>query len=79
MGCNFMTLPGGGTVIVCGPRGRSSPCQVEGCSKPHTVLCDGNVGIRKTCDMRLCNDHRAHVGPDRDLCPNHTQQTDLGL
>lgn len=45
------------------------------CSKDSVALCDEPIGGRatpgKTCDARMCGEHRARVGPNLDRCPLH--------
>jgi hypothetical protein len=66
------SVPGVG--IVCSGRGRSFRCQVIGCTRPATALCDHELGggtKQRTCSARLCDEHRHRAGADRDLCPFH--------
>ena len=37
------------------------------------LLCDHDLGGGKTCDRRLCRSCAVHVGPNRDLCPDHAR------
>jgi hypothetical protein len=72
--CRGVKLPGGGSAIVCGPRGRTQKCAY--CAKSSVALCDAVVGKTLggadiTCDRPLCKDHARHVEPDEDFCPNH--------
>lgn len=72
MTCEFISLPGGGTAVVCSDRKRIRCAYCEAWS---TKLCDGPppAGSRKkTCDKPLCPAHAAHVeGQDLDYCPEH--------
>lgn len=74
MTCHRIDLPGGGFAIACtrGPRRKSAPCLY--CTAPHTKLCDYEVAPGKTCDRKLCDRCAVHVGPNRDLCPDHAKQ-----
>lgn len=63
------------TVIVCrrGQRAKGK-CSIQGCTRPHTKLCDFPLKGRKaghTCDAKLCDEHATHMGPDKDYCPPH--------
>jgi len=66
-------IPGG---MICTSR-RNLKCQVKGCGKGAVALCDHLLephqrGTKKrSCDARLCADHRVRVGDNRDLCPFH--------
>ena len=71
MTCEFIQLPGGGTMIVCSRGRRSRPCAF--CKATSSRLCDGPPPAKsrkKTCDKPLCATHATHDGPDRDLCPD---------
>ena len=60
--------------FICTRGIRRLKCQIDGCSAEHVALCDFPLqGLKagKTCDRRMCEGHRAKVGPDRDLCPVH--------
>mgnify|MGYP001561521056 CR=1 FL=1 len=73
MPCNKVSIPGGGFAIVCsrGGRGRAAPCGEAGCAAPHVALCDFPMPGGGTCDRRMCDAHRKHVGKNRDHCPEH--------
>lgn len=73
MPCIDLKIPGG-VAIVCtrGRGGRWGPCYA--CSAPHEALCDWPVGKGKTCDRRLCRQHRARQGGDVDWCHFHAQE-----
>lgn len=76
MACRTVTLPNGGLVIICGPRGRIAGCQTPGCNKIHTTLCDYPLEGPKagtTCDRKMCDSCATSVGPDRDYCPAHAR------
>jgi hypothetical protein len=63
---------GGTAAIVSARRAAQGVCQVEGCGSILGVaLCDEPVGARRTCDLRLCEEHRVRVGHNRDRCPRH--------
>lgn len=69
MTCQGVSLPGGGSAIVCGVRGRKR-C---GCGKPATLLCDWKVPERKsgTCDTPMCAACSTPAAPGKDICPAH--------
>jgi hypothetical protein len=75
MTCEFVTLPNGGTAIICGPKKRLSKCF---CGKPATRLCDGPRMKRNrlgdTCDRPLCDEHAVRIDADHDLCPRHAAE-----
>lgn len=54
--------------------GGRAVCDIAGCSRAHTTLCDWKLKGAKagqTCSARLCASHATNVGPERDLCPAH--------
>lgn len=69
MGCESVTLPGGGAAIVCSPTRR---CK---CGERATLLCDWKVPERKsgTCDAGICARCATSPAPEKDLCPAHAQ------
>lgn len=71
MACQSISLPGGGTAIVC-TRERPARCA---CGHLHTRLCDWKVPDRKsgTCDAPLCAVCSTSPAPDKDLCPDHAE------
>lgn len=71
MVCRTLKLPDGSTAIVCGPRRPPRRCA---CGQPAALLCDWKVPGKKsgTCDRPLCRACATKVGPDKDLCPEHT-------
>jgi len=70
----------GGTIArLCGVRARAERCSVSGCKGKVVALCDAPGTGRRTCDRRLCEEHRARVGQNRDHCPEHAGQQTLGL
>jgi hypothetical protein len=69
--CSTVKLPGGGTAIVCGPRGRRRRCSVGGCTASAALLCDWKIGDGKTCDAPICREHAEEVAPDKHLCRRH--------
>lgn len=69
MPCIKMDSPGMVGFICTRSRREIKPCSC--CGKPSTCLCDYPLGRGRTCDMPLCNECRAHVGMDTDLCPLH--------
>lgn len=71
MTCERVTLPGGGTAIVCGKRQPFDRCP---CGRIASLLCDWKVEtVRKsgTCDKPLCERCTTRPAPDKDLCPAH--------
>lgn len=67
MACEHVSLPGGGTAIVCGPRNRK---RCTSCAGPASLLCDWKVG-EGTCDQPICARCTTSPAPDKDLCPSH--------
>lgn len=66
MPCNDVRLPGGGVAIACS-RGRRRRC--FHCGKlGATLLCDGPVAVKKTCDRPICVSCSTPDGPERDYC-----------
>lgn len=60
MGCKTVSIPGGGTAVVCS-RGRRTLCATPMCSRPSVSLCDYPVernGKKATCDRHMCERHR---------------------
>jgi hypothetical protein len=74
-----VTDAGGGAIHLCGGRARPQRCQVPECTATSVALCDEPVAGGRTCDRRLCRDHRIAVGRNRDRCPDHARQTTLPL
>lgn len=76
----FICSRGGGTR---GPRHYCVTCLRDGTKTPAPYLCDYPKGlglptIGKTCDKAMCAEHRTHVGPDCDHCPDHAQEAPRG-
>jgi hypothetical protein len=69
MKCSRIKMPGGGMAIVCGTHERLKQCHC-GCLAP--FLCDWKKGER-TCDAPICPAHAFQAGPDKHLCPWHTE------
>jgi hypothetical protein len=68
------------TIITCRRGQRRAHCEVDGCIREHTKLCDFPLKGRKagqTCDRKMCDSHAAGVGPDRDYCIPHASLTPL--
>lgn len=83
MPCTPVDLGNGVRAIVCTRGRRRAPCQVPGCTEPHTALCDWRIdrrGRAATCDLRLCAAHRWPIPGelDRDLCPAHRELHEAG-
>lgn len=74
MTCDRVSLPGGGSAIVCGPR-RRQKCQ---CGGRATLLCDWKKPAKKsgTCDAGLCPRCTTSPAPDKDLCSVHAAEWD---
>ena len=74
MACEHVSLPGGGTAIVC-TRTKRQRCA---CGGPATLLCDWKVAGKRsgTCDAPLCPSCSTSPAPDKDLCPDHAQAFD---
>lgn len=67
MTCERVTMPGGVTAIVCGPRRRCA------CGRRATLLCDWKVPTKKsgTCDAPVCVDCAVSPAAGKDLCRKH--------
>lgn len=67
MACEHVTMPGGGTAIVCGTRHRCA------CGRRATLLCDWKVPTKKsgTCDRPLCRWCTTSPSEGKDLCREH--------
>ena len=74
MKCQVVRLPGGETAIVCGRGPRPQKCSAPGCGRLSVALCDWPVSDHRTCDKRLCAEHRVKQGPNRDFCPEHASE-----
>lgn len=70
MACERVTLPGGITAIVCGPRNPKKCCD---CGHPADLLCDWK-GEGGTCDQPICTRCTTSPAPDKDLCPAHAAE-----
>lgn len=71
MACEHVSLPGGGSAILCG-RTKRQRCA---CGAPATRLCDWKVPGKRsgTCDKPLCADCSHSPAWEKDLCPDHAQ------
>lgn len=67
MTCEHVTLPGGGTAIVCSTRKRQ---RCTSCGRSASLLCDWKVE-GGTCDQPICARCTTSPAPDKDLCPSH--------
>jgi hypothetical protein len=67
--CQHVTLPDGGTAIICSG-GKRQRCK---CGRPATLLCDWKVPKRQsgTCDAPICASCATSPAPGKDLCPTH--------
>jgi hypothetical protein len=72
--CQGVSVPGGGTAIVCGTRRR----QRCACGQPSTLVCDWKVTAKKsgTCDAPICSKCSTSPAPDKDLCPKHAAESE---
>lgn len=83
MGCTIEKLAGGGSAIICGPRGTNRR-KCAYCPRRHTKLCDFVVGHEKTvasgtsisitCDKLLCDACAVPIAPNKDHCRLHKEQ-----
>jgi hypothetical protein len=75
MPCQHVTLPGGGTAIVCGTRRRPKLCAC-GSGKPANLACDWKVPGKRsgTCDAPICEACTHVPAPEKDLCPTHAAE-----
>ena len=75
--CETIRMPDGGFAIVTfsGPRPKAKRCQWPGCKTASTLQCDYPLLHGQTCDRYLCRAHAINVGPDRDYCRHHPQDT----
>lgn len=66
MPCYDIELPGGARGVVCarGRRRRCCHCGKLGA----TLLCDGPVAVKKTCDRPICSSCATSGGADVDYC-----------
>jgi len=71
MPCQHVTLPGGGSAIVCGTRRR----QRCACGRVATLACDWKTPAREsgTCDAPICAKCTTSPAQDKDLCPPHSK------
>ncbi len=72
MGCEKLSLPGGGVAIVC-TRGRGRARKCCACTLAGGFQCDWKMGGAKTCDRYICPDHAKEVAKDKHLCPEHQE------
>lgn len=72
--CQVVSLPNGGSAIVCSG-GRRPRCK---CGGPAPLLCDWKVSGKKsgTCDAPLCASCTTSPAPNKDLCPEHAREFD---
>lgn len=70
MTCTPVSMPGGGTAIVCTSTRR---CR---CGNRATLLCDWKVPTKKsgTCDAPLCPKCTSSPAPEKDLCATHSAE-----
>ncbi|MFC3097341.1 hypothetical protein [Alteraurantiacibacter palmitatis] len=79
MGCERVTMPGGGYAIVCGTHRNRERCS---CGRPATLLCDwrltGPDGRRSgTCDTPICASCTTSPEPGKDLCRPHAREFEI--
>jgi hypothetical protein len=72
MTCEHVSLPGGGSAIVCSSR-RRQRCK---CGRPATLLCDWKVPSKKsgTCDAPICDQCTTSPAAGKDVCPKHAPE-----
>lgn len=76
MTCHGVSLPGGGSAIICTPRQRARKCKA--CGRKADLLCDWKVPAKRsgTCDAPICSACTFSPAPDKDLCPKHAEAFD---
>lgn len=76
MTCTFISIPGGGTAIICGPKPRRRKCSVCGDMVGHASQreCDWKMGAGATCDRLICSACTSVPAPGKDLCPTHARK-----
>ncbi len=74
MACQHVSLPDGGSAIVCTSRQR----QRCACGRLATLLCDWKVPAKRsgTCDAPVCTSCATSPAPDKDLCVKHAGEFD---
>ncbi len=67
--CDRVSMPGGGTAIVCSS-GRRKRCK---CGRDAFLLCDWRMPEKRsgTCDAPICNICGISPAPGKDLCAKH--------
>lgn len=74
MTCHKIVSADGKTVGFACTRGTRSKTRCLYCGRTGaTLLCDHEVSPGKTCDRNLCASCAVHVGPNRDMCPDHAR------
>jgi len=70
--CEHVTMPGGGTAIVCGGHSRRQ-CP---CGRRADLLCDWKVPTKRsgTCDAPLCSRCTTSPAEGKDLCAKHAAE-----
>lgn len=68
MPCHGVSIPGGGSAIICTGRRRAKKCA---CGNPAALLCDWKRTGGGTCDKPICSQCTTSPAPDKDLCPDH--------
>jgi hypothetical protein len=67
--CEWLQVPGVGSVHVCRQARRKPKC--KGCGAAAERLCDWKTGKGKTCDAPVCSSCSVSPEPEKDLCPVH--------
>lgn len=68
MPCEHVSIPGGGTAIICTSR-RRPRCS---CGRVATLLCDWRTPTKRgTCDAPVCPRCTTSPARGKDLCPQH--------
>ena len=67
------SMPGGGTMIVCGRRDRvgmtvPNTCGYTGCNEPAPLLCDYPLSGEPTCNAPMCRAHSNPMALGIDYC-----------
>jgi ribosomal protein L34E len=83
MTCRIVKIPGGVSVIACGPRRpKKNEPRCHRCNAPAPYLCDfvtgtedrGIATIKKTCDRPMCDTCRVPIAGGKDVCRPHYQE-----
>lgn len=64
------------TGFLCGDLGDPSIVLCRECGFIADILCDYPVGVEKTCDRILCENHSSEIGHDIHYCKAHKKLWD---